>query len=167
MSVKWLRRLKVGTRPFMTREETAKYTDLMPDGKSRQFTFLMEAKSVIVRPSAGQQLARPGVHEIFGFAWSGQGRIRRVEVSADGGGTWQDARLQEPVLPKCLTAFRLPWRWDGSPAALQSRATDQTGYVQPTREALIAARGTNSYYHYNGIQGWKIGANGGVTNANA
>ena len=167
MSVKWLRRLKVGTRPFMTREETSKYTDLMPDGKSRQFTFLMEAKSVIVRPSAGQQLARPGVHEIFGFAWSGQGRIRRVEVSADGGGTWQDARLQEPVLTKCLTAFRLPWRWDGSPAALQSRATDQTGYVQPTREALIAARGTNSYYHYNGIQGWKIAASGGVTNANA
>jgi sulfane dehydrogenase subunit SoxC len=167
MNVKWLRRLKVGARPFMTREETSKYTDSMPDGTARQFTFVMEAKSVIVRPSGGQHLVGPGFHEIFGFAWSGRGRIRRVEVSADGGRSWRDAGLQDPVLPKCLTAFRLPWHWDGSSVVLQSRATDETGYLQPTHEALVAARGTNSFYHYNGIQSWKVAANGGVENARA
>jgi sulfane dehydrogenase subunit SoxC len=167
MSVKWLRRLKIGPEPFMTREETSKYTDLMPDGSARQFSFVMEAKSVIVRPSGTQHLKGAGSYEISGLAWTGHGRIRRVEVSTDGGHSWQDARLQEPVLPKCLTAFRLPWRWDGSPRILQSRATDETGYVQPTRGALIAARGVNSYYHYNGVQSWKIAADGGVENVHA
>jgi sulfane dehydrogenase subunit SoxC len=167
MSVKWLRRLKLGREPFMTREETAKYTDLMPDGSARQFTFVMEAKSVIVRPSGAQQLKAPGRYEISGLAWTGRGRIRRVEVSVDGGRSWREARLEEPVLPKCLTAFRLPWRWDGSPAVLQSRATDETGYVQPTRDALVAARGVNSYYHYNGIQSWRVTERGSVENAHA
>jgi len=167
MSVKWLRRLKLGREPFMTREETAKYTDLMPDGSARQFTFVMEAKSVIVRPSGAQQLKGPGHYEISGLAWSGRGRIRRVEVSVDGGRTWRDARLEEPVLPKCLTAFRLPWHWDGSPAVLQSRAIDETGYLQPTRDALVTARGVNSYYHYNGIQSWRVTERGSVENAHA
>jgi sulfane dehydrogenase subunit SoxC len=167
MSVKWLRRLKLGREPFMTREETAKYTDLMPDGQARQFTFVMEAKSVIVRPSGGQRLQARGFYEIFGLAWSGRGRIRRVEVSTDGGASWQDARLQEPVLSKCLTAFRLPWRWDGAPAVLQSRAVDETGYVQPRRDALLALRGGHSFYHYNGIQSWKVAADGGVENVHA
>jgi sulfane dehydrogenase subunit SoxC len=166
-NVKWLRRLKVGSAPFMTREETSKYTDLMPDGTARQFTFVMEAKSVIVRPSGGQTLSGAGFHQIFGFAWSGRGRIRRVEVSVDGGRVWQEARLEQPVLPKCLTAFRMPWRWDGAPAVLQSRALDETGYLQPTREELIAARGMNSYYHYNAVHGWKVGAGGAVTHAHA
>jgi sulfane dehydrogenase subunit SoxC len=105
-----------------------------------------------------------GFHEIFGLAWSGRGRIRRVEVSTDGGASWQEARLQEPVLPKCLTAFRWPWRWDGAPAVLQSRAVDETGYVQPRRDALLALRGAHSFYHYNGIQTWRIDADGGVAN---
>ncbi len=167
MSVKWLRRLKLGAQPFMTREETAKYTDLMPDGTARQFTFVMEAKSVIVRPSGGQRLEATGVREIFGFAWSGLGRIARVDVSVDGGRSWQAAQLQEPILPKCLTAFRLPWRWNGAPAVLQSRAVDETGYAQPALEALLAVRGTQSYYHNNAIQGWKVDAAGVVTNARA
>jgi len=167
MSVKWLRRLKLGDAPFMTREETSKYTDLMPDGTARQFTFVMEAKSVIVRPSGGQALPRSGFVEIDGYAWSGRGRIRRVDVSVDGGQNWREARLQEPVLPKCLTAFRLPWQWDCAPAVLQSRAVDDTGYVQPSRSALLAARGVDSYYHYNGVQSWRIGADGRVENVHA
>jgi sulfane dehydrogenase subunit SoxC len=166
-SVKWLRRIKVGTAPFMTREETSKYTDLMPDGTARQFTLVMEAKSVILRPSGGQSIRGAGFVEIQGVAWSGRGRITRVDVSVDGGGSWQEAHLQEPVLTKCLTAFRLPWRWTGTPAVLQSRATDETGYVQPSREQLIAARGLDSYYHYNAIQSWRLGADGAVANVHA
>ena len=165
MSVKWLRRLKLGDQPFQTREETAKYTDLMPDGRARQFTFVMEAKSVITFPSGGQKLGPHGFYEISGLAWTGRGTIARVEVSTDGGASWRDAALQEPVLSKCLTRFRLPWRWGGAPARLQSRATDETGYVQPDREALVDARGLNSGYHYNGVQEWRVGADGAVTNA--
>jgi sulfane dehydrogenase subunit SoxC len=165
MSVKWLRRLKVGDQPFETREETSKYTDLMPDGTARQFTFVMEAKSVITFPSGGQQLQGPGFCEISGLAWSGRGRISQVEVSTDGGTNWRAARLQEPVLPKCLTRFRAPWTWDGAAALLQSRATDETGYVQPPRATLIGVRGLNSGYHNNGIQTWSVLADGSVQNA--
>lgn len=162
LSVKWLRRIKVGDQPFQSREETSKYTDLMPDGSARQFTFVMEAKSVITSPSGGHQLREKGFYEISGLAWSGRGRIARVEVSTDGGASWRPAALQEPVLSKCLTRFRLPWRWDGAPALIQSRATDETGYVQPTREELIAVRGLNSQYHFNGIYSWQIAADGAV-----
>lgn len=167
MNIKWLRRLEVGTRPWMSREETSKYTDLMPDGKARELTFVMEAKSVITFPSGGHQLREKGSYEISGIAWSGNGAIRRVDVSVDGGRTWQTAQLQEPVLPKALTRFRLPWRWDGSPVTLQSRAIDTTGYVQPTLKQLTAVRGTNSVYHHNGIQSWRVAANGEVSNVHA
>jgi len=166
-NIKWLHRIKLAREPFMTREETSKYTDLMPDGTARQFTFVMETKSVIVRPSGGHKVRGPGIHEIFGFAWSGRGRIRRVEVSINGGRTWESARLDEPVLPKCLTAFRMAWRWDGAPLVVQSRAFDDTGYAQPSRDELIAVRGANSYYHYNAIHGWKIAFDGSVTHARA
>lgn len=161
--IKWLRRLKLGTAPFMTREETSHYTDLMPDGTARQFTFVMEAKSVITTPSGGQQI-RPGYVEIRGLAWSGRGRVTKVEVSTDGGRIWRLARLQEPVLPKCHTVFRLPWQWKGREAILMSRCMDETGYVQPSRQALIDVRGMNSVYHYNAIQGWKVARDGSVTN---
>jgi sulfane dehydrogenase subunit SoxC len=164
MSVKWLRRLKVGDEPFATREETSKYTDLMPDGKAAQYTFLMEAKSVITSPSGGQRLTTRGLHEISGVAWSGQGCIRRVDVSVDGGRSWHVARLQDPVLPKCLSRFRLPWRWDGAPALLQSRAFDEAGYVQPSGEVLVAARGLNSGYHNNAIHTWRVAPDGRVLN---
>lgn len=163
INVKWLRRLKLGSAPFMTRWETATYTDLMPDGKAYQFSLVMEAKSVIMRPSGKQQL-HPGFHEIQGLAWSGRGCITTVDVTVDAGRTWQAAQLQEPVLPKCHTRFRLPWRWDGQETIIQSRCTDDTGYRQPTRESLIKVRGTHSSYHYNGIQSWKIERNGIVKN---
>jgi len=165
MSVKWLRRLKVGDQPFETREETSKYTDLMPDGTARQFTFVMEARSVITFPSGGQRLADHGFVEISGLAWSGRGRITRVEVSTDGGASWRDAGLQTPVMSKCLTRFRSPWTWTGEPARLQSRATDETGYVQQSKAELVDARGLNSGYHFNGIHEWRLAADGAVTNA--
>lgn len=163
MNVKWLRRLKVVSEPAYSREETSKYTDLMPDGTAREFTFYMEAKSIITRPSGGQRLTEKGFHEISGIAWSGHGKIQRVDVSVDGGATWQEAKLQAPV----LTRFRLPWQWDGTPATIVSRATDETGYVQPTLAELIAVRGTNSFYHNNAMWPWKIDATGEVSNANA
>jgi len=166
-NVKWLRRLKLGTRPFMTREETSKYTDLMPDGTARQFTLVMDAKSVITYPSGGETIQQPGFLEIRGLAWSGHGRVSRVEVSTDGGKHWVDAQLQDPILPKCHTRFRFPWHWDGKETIIQSRCTDETEYVQPTRSALITERGTNSYYHYNGIQSWLIRPDGSVENVHA
>jgi sulfane dehydrogenase subunit SoxC len=166
-NVKWLRRLEVGDSPWHTREETARYTDLLADGTARQFTYVMEAKSVITFPSGGQHIPGPGFWEITGLAWSGRGRIARVDVSTDGGQTWTQATLQEPVLPISLTRFRFPWTWDGQPARLQSRAVDETGYVQPTLAQLVEARGVNSFYHFNGITTWDVAADGEVTNVYA
>ena len=166
--IKWLRRLQLADMPFMTREETSKYTDILPDGKARQFTFEMEAKSVITSPSGEMVLADKGFHEITGLAWSGRGVVRKVEVSVDGGGSWKEASLQAPVLPLSHVRFRYPWHWDGSEAILQSRCTDDTGYVQPTIKQLVDIRGLNgplgSIYHLNGIQSWKVAANGSVSN---
>ncbi|MCD6031256.1 MAG: soxC [Thermomicrobiales bacterium] len=166
-NVKWLRRLKLGDLPWQTRQETSHYTDLMPDGTARQFTFVMEAKSVITSPSGGQRLPGPGFKEITGLAWSGRGRIERVDITTDGGQSWTPAALQTPVLPMAWTRFRMPWIWDSQPARLQSRAIDETGYVQPTLAQLVEARGVNSFYHFNGIQTWDITADGEVTNVYA
>jgi sulfane dehydrogenase subunit SoxC len=137
----------------------------VPDGTAREFTFTMEAKSIILRPSGGQKIDGSGFHEISGIAWSGHGKIKRVEVSVDDGKSWQAAKLQEPVLTRALTRFRLPWQWDGNPAVIQSRAIDETDYVQPTLAELLAVRGVNHYYHNNAIWPWRITANGEVSNA--
>ncbi len=166
-NVKWLRRIEAGREPWQTRQEVSHYTDLMPDGTARQFTFVMEAKSVITTPSGGQRLAGPGFVEIAGLAWSGRGKITTVELSTDGGATWHAAILQAPVLPIAWTRFRFPWMWDGKPARLMSRAIDETGYVQPTPAQLVAVRGTHSFYHYNGVKTWAIDATGEVTNGDA
>ena len=162
--VKWLRRLRVVDQSYLTREETAKYTDLMPNGEARQYTFAMDAKSVITRPSGGQQLDGPGFYQISGLAWSGRGRVQRVEVTTDGGRSWAEAQLPDPVLSLAHTRFRFDWNWDGSEATLASRCIDETGDVQPSRSALIAARGTQSNYHNNAIQGWYIGRDGRAEN---
>jgi sulfane dehydrogenase subunit SoxC len=167
VNVKWLRRLTLTDRPYMTRIEAVDHTSLLPDGKARRFMFVMDAKSVITFPSGGQRLPGPGFYEITGLAWSGRGRIRRVEVSTDGGRTWRPATLQEPVLARAHTRFGLPWRWDGRDAVLQSRCTDETGYVQPTLAALVKARGVNSKFHNNAIQSWKVTADGSLHNARA
>jgi sulfane dehydrogenase subunit SoxC len=166
-NVKWLHSLKLTDQAYMARDETAKYSDLMPDGKARIFTYQMEAKSVITFPSGGQRLPGPGSYELTGLAWSGRGRVERVEVTIDGGRSWAAARLHEPRLPIALTRFRMPWRFDGRAARIASRAVDESGYVQPTREALVAVRGTNSIYHYNGIKFWNVSADGTVTNVEA
>jgi sulfane dehydrogenase subunit SoxC len=167
MSVKWLRRLKLVAGPVMTRDETSKYSDLRPDGRARLFTFPMEVKSVITSPSGVSMMGGPGLYQISGIAWSGAGRIRRVEVSADGGRSWAEAALSEPVLPKALTRFRMPWRWSGAPSILQSRAIDDTGARQPAREALLAARGAQYRYHYHAVQSWSVSAAGEVRNVHA
>ena len=165
-NVKWLRRIKVMDQPAMTREETSKYTDLMPDGTARQFTFDMEPKSVITRPSGGDTLAGAGRYEITGIAWSGRGTVARVEITVDGGATWVPAELQTPVLPRAHTRFQWPWTWDGREAMIASRCTDDTGYTQPPLADLIKVRGVNSQYHNNGIQVWKVAADGKITNGN-
>jgi sulfane dehydrogenase subunit SoxC len=164
VNTKWLRRIKVVDKPYMTRMESTDHTSLMPDGNARQFIFVMEAKSVITFPSGTQHLPGPGVYEITGLAWSGRGLVRRVEVSADGGKTWRDARLQQPVLRFAHVRFRLDWRWDGREAVLQSRCIDETGYVQPTLAELVKVRGLNTIYHNNAIQSWKVAADGNVHN---
>ena len=165
MSIKWLRRLKLGTEPWQTREETSAYTDLGADGKALQFTFVMGVKSVITTPSAVMKLSKPGFYEISGIAWTGSGKIRRVEVSVDGGKSWEDAILDGAIMDRCLTRFRLPWQWNGDSATLLSRATDSTGETQPTLESVVKARSSNAFYHNNAIQPWLVASNGEVSNA--
>jgi sulfane dehydrogenase subunit SoxC len=158
--VKWLRRLELADDPFMTREETSKYTDPEPNGTARIFSFEMDAKSLITEPAYPDRLTGPGWWEIRGLAWSGRGRIARVEVSTDAGKTWRAATLDEPVLPKCHTRFRYPWRWQGGEAVIMSRATDDTGYVQPTLAAMLKERGPATAYHFNTIRAWRVSADG-------
>jgi sulfane dehydrogenase subunit SoxC len=137
MCVKWLRRIKVTAEPTMTKDETSKYSDLQPNGRSLLFTFPMEAKSVITSPSGMQKMQGPGLYQISGLAWSGFGRVRRVDVSADGGKTWAEAALEGPALSKALTRFRM------------------------------AARGAQYRYHYNAVQSWNVAATGDVSNVYA
>jgi sulfane dehydrogenase subunit SoxC len=162
--VKWLRRIEVGDMPYATKDETLHYIDLMPDGIHRQYTSIQECKSVITTPSGGQRLLDKGFYNVSGLAWSGRGKIRRVDVSFDGGKNWKTAKLESPVLTKCLTRFNIPWVWDGRETILQSRAIDETGYVQPKIQQLRAVRGSRSIYHNNAIQSWRVAANGEVSN---
>ncbi len=162
--VKWLRRIEVGDQKWATKDEAIHYIDLMPDGMHRQYTGIQEAKSVITTPSGGQTLLDKGFYNISGLAWSGRGKVKRVDVSVDGGRNWRQARLEGPVLTKAFTRFNIDWVWDGSPAVLQSRVQDETGYVQPKINQLRAVRGTRSIYHQNAIQSWKVAENGEVSN---
>lgn len=164
MWVKWLRRLKIDNAPWMTREETSKYTDLMPDGRARRFTFVMDAKSVITSPSPQLPRVTPGPMVISGIAWSGRGGITQVDVSLDGGVNWHPARLDGPNLPLSLVRFYAEIDWTGKELLLQSRARDSTGYVQPSKDELRRMRGVNSIYHNNGIQTWHLRANGECEN---
>ena len=167
LNIKWLRRLEVAREPVMARNETARYTELQPSGKARMFTFVMDAKSLITSPSPGQKLDGKGVYQIRGLAWTGRGRIRSVDVSTDGGAHWAQAQLQEPVLPMAFTRFRIGWDWSGAPALLKSRATDETGYVQPERSALIAQRGRHGYFHYNAVVCWQVDEDGEISHVYA
>ena len=162
--VKWLRRIEVGDKPWGAKDEAVHYMDLMPDGLHRQYTSVQECKLVITTPSGGQLLLDKGFYNISGMAWSGRGKVTRVDVSTDGGINWRQARLETPVLSKAVTRFNIDWVWDGKPAILQSRAVDETGYVQPSYGQLRAARGTKSIYHNNAIQSWKVVESGEVSN---
>jgi sulfane dehydrogenase subunit SoxC len=164
-SVKWLRRLDLASTPFMTREETSKYTDPLADGTARQFSFVMDARSVITTPSYPQTV-EPGWMEIRGIAWSGRGKIQRVQISTDGGKTWGNATLQEPVLPKAHTRFRMMWNWDGKQTMILSRAVDETKYVQPDWKELQAVRDRRTRYHQNPVTGWRVEPDGKVLFAN-
>jgi sulfane dehydrogenase subunit SoxC len=161
--VKWVRRIEVTDAPGMFRDETSKYTDPLANGTARQFSFVMDAKSIITEPAFPARLSAPGWMQISGLAWSGRGRIARVDVSVDGGRSWMLAELQEPVLPVAHTRFRLMWKWDGAAARIASRATDETGYVQPTLAEFREKRGPGTDYHFNYIRSWAIGADGVVS----
>jgi sulfane dehydrogenase subunit SoxC len=149
------------------RDETSHYTELMPGGKARQYMFLQGAKSAILKPSFGMSMKGPGLYEVSGLAWSGAGRISKVEVSADGGKSWAVAALTDPVLPKALTRFRMPWHWDGGPSTLMSRATDEKGGTQPKRADWVAQFAPGQGYHNNAIQSWSVAADGTVKNVYA
>ncbi|MCC6889195.1 MAG: sulfite dehydrogenase [Hyphomicrobiales bacterium] len=165
MWVKWIRRIEVGDEPWLHREETSKYTDLLENGVARRFTYVMDAKSVITDPSPQSPLRhRSGFTLLSGLAWSGRGKIARVDVSLDGGRNWRTAQIDGPVWDCALTRFYYPFDWNGQELLLQSRAMDDTGYVQPTKSALRKVRGVNSIYHNNGIQTWHVHANGEVEN---
>ncbi len=165
MWVKWLRRLEVGDQPWMKHEETSKYTDLMPDGRARMFTWVMDAKSIITSPSPDKPVAHgPGPMVITGLAWSGRGKIAKVDISVDGGNNWQEARIASTNTPKAMQRFYFDHEWDGGEMFVMSRVTDETGYVQPSRAQLRAIRGENSIYHNNGIFTWHVKADGSVEN---
>ncbi|QPF76260.1 sulfite dehydrogenase [Roseateles sp. DAIF2] len=162
--VKYLRRIEVGDQPWAAKDENIHYIDLMPDGQHREYTSTQEVKSVVTTPSGGQVLLDKGFYNISGLAWSGRGKIAKVDVSVDGGRNWRPARLQGPVMDKCLTRFNLDWRWDGKPALVLSRATDESGHVQPNYGQLRAVRGRRSIYHNNAVQTWLVQESGEVKN---
>jgi sulfane dehydrogenase subunit SoxC len=176
MNVKYVRRIKLLAEPSMSYYESQVYTEPLPNGKAYQFYFVNEVKSFITQPSPGRALQQPGLYEISGVAYSGKGRISKVQVSADGGGSWAEAALQEPVLSMAFTRFRMPWRWNGGPAVLQSRAWDEGGNAQPTRAQFVAARGELpsvpsvlgfGNHHFNAVVSWAIDSNGEVKHAYA
>lgn len=164
MWIKWLRRIEVGDEPWQQREETSKYTDLVKNGIARRFTWAMDAKSVITSPSPQAPYKVQGWNVISGIAWTGRGKVKRVDVSFDGGRNWVTARLEDPVLPLSMTRFYLDFEWKGQEMLLQSRAMDETGYVQPTKAELRKIRGSSSVYHNNGIQTWLVHKGGEVEN---
>ena len=162
-SVKWLRRIELIDQPNMSRDETSKYTDPLPDHTARQFSFLMDVKSVITSPTFPRRLTDKGWWPVRGLAWSGRGRIIQVEVSTDGGRSWQPARLEGNVLPMAPVRFEYMWNWNGKPAMLLSRATDETGAVQPTRADYQRVRGIGTDFHFNYIRGWSVARDGAVS----
>jgi sulfane dehydrogenase subunit SoxC len=162
--VKYLRRIELGDEAYGAKDESIHYVDLLPGGQHRQYSSTQEVKSVVTTPSGGQVLLARGFYNVTGLAWSGRGRIRRVDVSVDGGRNWREARLESPVLSKCLTRFNLDWVWDGKPTLVQSRATDETGQVQATYAQMRAVRGTRSIYHNNAIHTWWVQESGEVRN---
>jgi sulfane dehydrogenase subunit SoxC len=162
MCIKWLRRLKVISEPNMSRDETVKYTDPLPDGTARQFSFVMDAKSLITSPAYPEKLRGAGWWPVTGIAWTGRGRITRVDVSVDGGKTWEEAGIVGLAQPYAHTRFQYMWNWNGRPATLMSRAHDETGAVQPSLDEFQKVRGKGTDYHFNWIRSWTVAGDGTV-----
>jgi len=172
MNIKYVHRIKITDQPAMTYYEARNYSPVLPDYKAYKFYFVNEVKSFITNPSFGSSLKEPGYYEISGIAYSGSGTIKRVMVSADGGKSWAEAAVQGPAQDKAFTRFHIPWRWDGSPAILTSRAVDDGGNIQPLRADFVKARGetlkpvtnTNGFYsqHYNSLTSWGVNAKGEI-----
>lgn len=162
-NIKWLRRLELGTAPWMFRDETSKYTDPLPNDTARQFSFVLDAKSIITSPSYPAKVGGPGWWPIRGLAWTGRGKIERVDVSTDGGNSWTRAEIIGPILPNAHARFQHMWNWDGKPTRIMSRAIDETGYAQPTLAEFTKVRGPGTDYHYNAIRSWDVAADGSVT----
>jgi sulfane dehydrogenase subunit SoxC len=163
MNIKWLRRMELGRAPWMFRDETSKYTDPLPNDTARMFSFVLDAKSIITSPSYPMKVAQRGWWPIRGIAWTGRGKVSRVDVSTDGGKSWTQANIIGDVLPHAHARFELMWKWDGGPARLMSRAIDETGYAQPTFAEFVKARGTGTDYHFNYIRAWDVASDGAVT----
>ena len=161
-SVKWLRRLELIDQPNMSRDETSKYSDPLPDHTARQFSFEMDVKSVITSPTYPSRLTDTGWWPIRGLAWSGRGRVTKVEVSIDGGRTWHAARLEGPLQPKAPVRFEYLWEWSGKPAVLMSRATDETGAAQPSRAQFEQVRGIGTDFHFNYVRAWSVDSDGSI-----
>ena len=161
-NIKWIRRIELTDGPGMFKDETSKYTDPLANGTARQFSLVMDVKSIITAPAHPAKLTPNAWTQITGIAWSGRGKVARVDVSTDGGASWVVAELQEPVLPLAHTRFRLPWRWDGKPAVIMSRALDETGATQPTLAEFKAKRGVGTDYHYSYIRAWIVEPDGQV-----
>jgi sulfane dehydrogenase subunit SoxC len=175
-NVKWLQRLKLVDTPYYTTIEAPGYTSRWPilNGKSRWYEFQVGPKSIITYPSDAHRITSRGFYEITGLAWSGEGVVRKVEISTDGGQTWKEAKLQEPVQRKAYARFRFDWNWEGEEVELQSRCTDELGVVQPTvaekakqwgvdPQWFISPEGSTS--HWNAIQPWRISRDGSIRNA--
>lgn len=144
----------------MTREETSKYTDALLNGTSKMFTLQMGPKSIITFPSFPYVLPDKGWWEVRGYAWSGAGKVARVEVSTNGGRSWEAAELQQPILDKCMTRFRYLWNWDGTTTTLMSRTIDEKGAVQLSPKEFFKTQGPGTFYHNNQIRSWRIEGNG-------
>jgi sulfane dehydrogenase subunit SoxC len=166
LQTKWLRRLKFDDKAWWVREETTKYTHLLPDGHATMFNWVFESDSVITSPcpERGWEGRKPGPTKLSGIAWSGKGKIDKVDVTLDGGKTWHEAVITSEKLPKMITRFEFYFDWDGKPLIIGSRSTDETGYTQPEQQQLLDARGTEFIYHRNAIQYWEVKANGEVNN---
>ena len=176
-NVKRVTRIKVTSEPgLFLRETSGGYTDVRRDQKVRWFRYEHGVKSLILQPSGGQQLHGRGYFEMRGLSWSGGGKIRRVEITTDGGQTWKDAQIQDPVFSKAATRWVFPWNWNGEEVVIASRATDERGGTQPTTSVWAKAWGVTveemrrpapfpRMWRFNAIQPWKIDREGKVTNA--
>jgi sulfane dehydrogenase subunit SoxC len=167
LCVKWLKRLEFGEEPWYCKEETSKYTVLTASGKAVQHFYPLEVNSIITSPCPEKpwtDLKKGDMIEIEGLAWSGQGKVKLVDITFDGGKTWVEASLKGLVLPKSWTRFSYIYKYEGKPLLLASRAMDEIKNVQPTVNQEKRIMGVEGVYHRNSICTWEVKENGEVHN---